>query len=123
MRSNPPALPAGRSEIASALINAPRNDSVRNVIIGTLQLEIHFFKPQSLKEKRVLLKSLLSRLRQRFNVSISEIDGMDLWQASTLAIAAIGGEQRHVNQLLDHVTDFVRGERELEISRQHMEFF
>ncbi len=93
------------------------------MIIGTLQLELHFFRPQSLKEKRVLLKSLLSRLRQRFNISVSEIDGMDLWQKSVLAIAAIGGEKRHINQVLDQVTDFVHEERELEIINQHMEFF
>ena len=86
-------------------------------------MELHFFKPQSLKEKRVLLKSLVSRIRQQFNVSIAEIDGMDLWQASTLAIAAIGGETKRVNQILDLVAEFVRAQRGLEIAKQQMEFF
>jgi uncharacterized protein len=91
------------------------------MVIGTLQLKLYFPRPQSLKEKRVILKSLLSRLRQKFNISVSEIDGMDLWQSSTLVIAAIGGEKRHINQVLDHVADFIRSDRELEITDQLME--
>lgn len=93
------------------------------MVIGTLQLELRLFSPQSLKEKRVLLKSLVDRLRKQFNVSIAEVDGMDLWQVSSLAIAAIGGETRRVNQILDHVTEYIRAERNMEITKQQMEFF
>lgn len=89
--------------------------------IGTLQLEIHFFEPQSLKEKRFLLKSLTDRLRKKFNISVAEIDGMDLWQMTTLAIATVAGETRRVNQILDLVREFIRNERGLEISREHLE--
>ena len=93
------------------------------MVIGTLQLQLRFFQPQSLKEKRVLLKSLVSRIRREFNVSISEIDGMDLWQTSTLAVAAIGNQTKFVNQILDHLTDYIHNENRLEIIKQHMEFF
>ena len=92
------------------------------MVIGTLQLELHFFNPQSLKEKRMLLKSLVSRIRKQFNVAVSEVDGMDLWQTTTLAIAAVGGETKRVNQILDYVLEFVRGERSIEIMKQQMEF-
>ena len=93
------------------------------MVIGTLQLELHFPQPQSLKEKRVILKSLVSRIQNVFNVSIAEIDGMDLWQASVLAVAAVGRETRRVNQILDRLIEFVRAEQGVEIMRQHMEFF
>lgn len=93
------------------------------VVIGTLQLELHFPGPQSLKEKRLVLKSLTDRLRKQFNIAVAEVDGMDLWQASTLAIAAVGNETKRVNQILDYVHDFVRAERPVEIVRQQMEFF
>ena len=92
------------------------------VVIGTLQLEIRFSEPQSLKEKRMLLKSLVTRIRSQFNVSIAEVDGMDLWQASVLAIACVGKEQKHVNQTLDYVANFVSESRDLEITRQQLEF-
>ena len=86
-------------------------------------MELHFSQPQSLKEKRALLKSLVGRIKNVFNVSIAEIDGMDLWQASVLAVAAIGRETRRVNQILDHLIEFVRAEQGVEIMRQQMEFF
>ena len=93
------------------------------MIIGTLQLELRFFAPQSLKEKRMLLKSLLDRVRKQFNVSIAELDGMDLWQSSVLAIAAVGGETKRVNQILDYVAEFIKSQRDIEIMKQQMEFF
>jgi len=93
------------------------------VIIGTLQLELYFSEPQSLKEKRVLLKSLVDRIRRRFNVSVSEIDGMDLWQKTTLAVAAVGNQTGYVNQILDRIAEFIRNENKLEIVKQELEFF
>ena len=62
-------------------------------------------------------------MRKQFNVSVAEIDGMDLWQASVLAIACVGKETKRVNQILDHVMEFIHGERAVEIMKQHMEFF
>ena len=93
------------------------------MVIGTLQLELRFFSPQSLKEKRVLLKSLVTRMRKQFNVSVAEIDGMDLWQTATLAVAAAGKETKRINQILDYVLEFVNHERDIEIIKQQMEFF
>ena len=55
----------------------------------------------------MVLKSLTDRIRRQFNVSVAEIDGMDLWQSSTLALAAVAGETKRVNQLLDLVLNFI----------------
>ena len=71
----------------------------------------------------MLLKSLVSRMRKQFNVSVAEIDGMDLWQTTTLAVCCAGGETKRVNQILGYVMKFVRDERDIEIMKQHMEFF
>ena len=86
-------------------------------------MELHFPRPQSLKEKRMILKSLVTRMRKNFNISVAEIDGMDLWQSSVLVVAAVGGEKQFVDQTLNYVTDFVRGEREVEMTNQQMEIF
>jgi len=90
------------------------------VIIGTLELELRFSEPQSLKEKRVILKSLVTRIRNQFNVSVAEVDGMDLWQTSTLAIATAGRETKFINEILDRVMDFIRSVREVEITNQSL---
>lgn len=91
--------------------------------VGLLQVEIRFPEPQSLKEKRMLLKSLTSRIRNQFNVSVAEIDGMDVWQRSVLAIASVARENKQANEILNHVLDFIRTERRMELIDQQMEFF
>ena len=70
-----------------------------------------------------MLKSLVDRIRRQFNVSISEIDGMDLWQKSTLAIACVGTQSKYMNQALDCIVEFVRNENALEITKQQLEIF
>lgn len=91
--------------------------------IGVLQVSLHFPAPQSLKEKRMILKSLTDRLRKQFNIAICEIDGMDAWQRSVLALAAIAGETSRANQILSHSLEFIRQERDVEITKEHLEFF
>jgi uncharacterized protein len=90
-------------------------------MVGTLHLELRFFSPQSLKEKRMILKSLTTRLRKQFNISIAEIDGMDVWQRSILAIAAAGREKSNINRTLDYILDFLADENDVEVTSQQME--
>jgi uncharacterized protein YlxP (DUF503 family) len=92
------------------------------MIIGALQVKLFIPEAQSLKEKRFVLKSILTRIRSRFNVSVSEIDGQDLWQSSLIGVVAVGNEQRHVNEVLSKVTDFLREGRNFEVIDSKLEF-
>lgn len=69
----------------------------------------------------MLLKSLATRIRKRFNVSMAELDGMDMWQRSRVAIAAVGRERSSVNRTLDYVLDFIHDEKQVEITDQRLE--
>jgi uncharacterized protein YlxP (DUF503 family) len=71
--------------------------------IGVLTLEILVEHSHSLKEKRHVVKSLKDRLRERFNVSVAEIDHLDSWQASVVAIAAVSNDRVHAEQVLSAV--------------------
>jgi uncharacterized protein YlxP (DUF503 family) len=55
-----------------------------------VQLELHFTQASTLKEKRKELKSLKTRLQQRFGAAVAETDGHDLWQRSTLICVLVG---------------------------------
>ena len=92
------------------------------MIIGALQVKLFIPEAQSLKEKRFVLKSILTRIRSRFNVSVSEIDGQVLWQSSLIGVVAVGNEQRHVNEVLSKVTDFLREGRNFEVIDSKLEF-
>jgi uncharacterized protein len=71
--------------------------------IGVLTLEIHVEDSHSLKDKRHVVKSLKDRLRQRFNVSVAEIDGLDSWQSATLAAVTVSRDRNHAEQVLQAV--------------------
>lgn len=93
------------------------------MVVGILQLELRLPAVHSLKEKRWILKSLMTRVRNRFNVSISEVDSHDSWQRSLIAAAHVSNEQGHTNQLLDRVLNFVEKEKQLEVLRFQIDFF
>ncbi|MBV9084334.1 MAG: DUF503 domain-containing protein [Acidobacteriaceae bacterium] len=71
--------------------------------IGVLTLEIHVEYSHSLKEKRHVVKSLKDRLRERFNVSVAEIDHLDSWQASVVAAVVVSNDRIHAEQTLSAV--------------------
>jgi uncharacterized protein YlxP (DUF503 family) len=72
-------------------------------VVGVLTLEIRVEHSHSLKEKRHVLKSLKDRLRERFNVSVAEIDHLDSWQASVIAAATVSNDRVHAEQVLQAV--------------------
>lgn len=71
--------------------------------VGVLTLEIHVEHSHSLKEKRHVVKSLKDRLRERFNVSVAEIDHLDSWQASVVAAVTVSNDRVHAEQILQAV--------------------
>ena len=77
--------------------------------IGVLTLDIHVEDSHSLKEKRHVVKSLKDRLRERFNVSVAEIDGLDSWQHSVIAAVTVSNDRVHAEQVLQAVEAHAAG--------------
>ncbi|AEF93663.1 protein of unknown function DUF503 [Desulfotomaculum nigrificans CO-1-SRB] len=73
------------------------------MIVGLMTVEIFISEANTLKDKRRVLKSIVDRVRSKFNVSIAEVDNQDLWQRATLGVAAVSNETGHVSQMLDAV--------------------
>lgn len=63
------------------------------MIIGLAACECIIYDTHSLKEKRAVLQRILTRLKQRYNVSVSEVDYQDLWQRTKIAIVAVSSTQ------------------------------
>ena len=72
-------------------------------VIGVLTLSIHVEDSHSLKDKRHVVKSLKDRLRERFNVAVAEIDGLDSWQSSVVAAVTVSNDRVHAEQMLQAV--------------------
>lgn len=70
---------------------------------------------RSLKEKRHVVKGLTAAVRQRFPVSVAEVDHQDLWQRSTIVVAAVGAEQHHLRKVMHEVEKLVERWAEVEV--------
>ena len=91
------------------------------MIVGVCTVELFIPDGQSLKSKRQVVKSLKDRLRDKFNVSVSEIGGQDLWQKAVLGIACVANETAYVNQVLDQVLNQIRSVPMVEIVQSRIE--
>jgi len=85
------------------------------MIVGVCTIELFFAESGSLKSKRQILRAIKDRVRNSFNVSISEIDHHDLWQRSTLGVAVIGSDTRFVHSVIDKVVNLVNRESRAEV--------
>ena len=78
------------------------------MIVGVLKIELYMEGNRSLKEKRSSIKGIIGKIKSKFvNISISEIDSLDLWKKATLGIAFVGNETHFVNSVLDKILDFI----------------
>lgn len=91
--------------------------------IGLLQLSIFIPQANSLKSKRQILKSLKDKIRHKFNVSVAEVDGQDLWQRLTLAVACVNSDKRLINSMLSKVVNLVDSQHAIELVDYEMEMY
>ena len=75
--------------------------------VGVCQLRFRLAENLSLKGKRRVLKSITTRVRSQFNVSVAEIDDQDLWQLATLGICCVSNDGRNANEVLSRVVNFI----------------
>jgi len=91
------------------------------MIVGVCTVELFIPDSQSLKDKRQVLHSLKDRLREKFNLSVAEVDEQDLWQKAVLGIACVANEGMHVNRVLDQALNLIKNMPSVEVVRTHME--
>lgn len=85
------------------------------MIVGLAVCECIIYDAHSLKEKRAVLQRIITRLKQRYNVSVSEVDYQDVWQRTKIAIATVASarvssevELQHALQLIDSFPEIER---------------
>ena len=90
--------------------------------VGILSLRLLIPGARSLKDRRRALRSIKDRLRNRFNVSVAEVDDPQRWQSAELGVCAVGNDRGYVEGLLDEVVSLVRRDRHVELLRSEKEF-
>jgi uncharacterized protein YlxP (DUF503 family) len=89
--------------------------------IGVLQFSLHIHHAQSLKDKRRVVKSFKDRTRQRFNVSIAEIDDLDDHNTATLGVTMAGADPRYINGALDKLLQVIENLPDAELMGHQLE--
>ena len=77
------------------------------MIVGILTVELHLQGLTSLKQKRSIIKSLLGRMRNKFNISAAEIDRQDNKKLAFIGISIVSNETRYINQQFEKMINFM----------------
>ena len=85
------------------------------MIVGTLLLRLHLPEARSLKDKRRVVSSLMSRLRNRYGVSVAELSDLDVWQSATLGVACVSSSESVCRRLLGDLERWVEGAGPFEV--------
>jgi uncharacterized protein YlxP (DUF503 family) len=79
--------------------------------VGVCRIAFRLPENLSLKGKRRVVKSITTRVRSKFNVSVAEVDDQNLWQLATLGICCVSNDKRYSNEVLSKVVDFINNGR------------
>jgi hypothetical protein len=92
------------------------------MVVGILKLEVYLPTPQSLKEKRAIVKRVLSRIRVRFPISAAEVEYFDLWQRTMLGIVMVDQNEAEIHTVFTKLEQEVLESGEVDICKRKVEF-
>lgn len=93
------------------------------MIVGVCTIELRMQGTRSLKAKRQVLKSIITRVKNNFNVAIAEVDHQDKWQRAVLGVAVVSTAHDHANGILSKVVNFIESMYVAELLDYHIEIW
>ncbi len=81
------------------------------MVVGVCTLELSLPGVRSLKEKRSIVKSLVTRLRREFNLSVAEVGGQDKWDWAVIGLACVSSDKDYAHGLLERAVHWVENSR------------
>jgi hypothetical protein len=91
------------------------------VVIGTLQVTVQVPDSQSLKDKRMVVRSITSRVRQTFAVAVAEVGELDTWQTAVVGVACVSNSARHADEVCQKVLAYIENDADGVISASRFE--
>ncbi|MDE0087038.1 MAG: DUF503 domain-containing protein [Candidatus Poribacteria bacterium] len=91
--------------------------------IGVCKIKLYLPESQSLKEKRRVIKSIIARLKNRFNVAIAEIEAQDVHQSAVLGAVTVANEVKFVDKILAQCVKFIEENSSVVLIDYETEFF
>ena len=78
---------------------------------GVARVALHLAEGSSLKDKRMVVQSVVHRARNRFNAAVAEVDTLNSLRTATLGISVVSNDARHADEMLAKVVQFIESER------------
>ncbi|MEL7646594.1 MAG: DUF503 domain-containing protein [Sedimentibacter sp.] len=91
--------------------------------IGICEIEILIYESHSLKEKRHVIKSIIERIKSRFNASVAEVDFNDIWNKSVIGVAVVSNDQKLCESAISKIINFVDNDERVEIITYNKEIY
>ncbi len=92
------------------------------MIVGVCSIKLRLPENHSLKGKRQVVKPIVERVKNKFNVSIAEVNENDRWQVAELGIVCVSNDAHHADEVLSKVVNFIQDLRlDAEILEYHIE--
>lgn len=93
------------------------------VIVGC-KVKLRIFSPNSLKEKRRILKSLIQKMQSKFkNISIAEVGDNNIWQSAIIGIAIVSNDSKHADEIINKCVDYIEVFGDVEIVEMDIEMY
>ncbi|MHC4423566.1 MAG: DUF503 domain-containing protein [Planctomycetota bacterium] len=93
------------------------------MIVGVMRAQLHLQAIRSLKEKRGIVKSVIGRLKSRFNISIAEVDHQDNKNSAVIAMTTVSNETRLIDQQFDAILSFMQKDGRFYLGQVERETF
>lgn len=90
--------------------------------MGVMQVSLYIPGAQSLKEKRMVIKSIKDKLSQKYNVSIDEVEYQDKWQRSVIGIAQVGKDIRSIERNFNNIYQLLLNNYAIQVVDRMVEF-
>lgn len=92
------------------------------MVVGILTLEILIPASTSLKEKRMIIRSIKDRISKKFNVSIAEVEYQDKWQRAKIGIALVSSKKSFTEEVLNKIITILDSDFGFEVLNYEVEF-
>ncbi len=93
------------------------------MLVGVLKVQIHLHGIGSLKDKRKIVKSVIGRVKSRYNFSVSEVESHDSKAQAVIGFATVSNDSVFINQQMDTVLNFIQADGRFYVGQIDREIF
>ncbi len=91
------------------------------MLVGICEIELLIYESYSLKEKRSTVKSIINRLKHKYNISIAEVDLLDQLNRSAIGFSIVSNDKRYIEEVISKVINFIDNDSRVEILNENYE--